>query len=662
VFSPNLMSDARIGWFDQGTMRKGQNTDFDPRTIIPQLTASPNRGLPTVAMTGYLGLSDRSNSDYNPQYTVQFTANLTYVRGRHTIKFGADETGYKSYVRQGIASLGSFTFNGSWTSGRGWPTVAASQGNAFADFLLGTASASGTGLVPYDQVGYSRDWEFYAQDTWQASRKLTLYYGLRYTYQSPWKLRDHTVTFYDPKTNQLALPQDSDKPTLPALASPVLFNAYKFTTTKALGLPLDYIAGDKNNYAPRVGFAYKLFDSTVLRGGYGIYFNFHPLFIGSRTDNNNPPWGGTGLSYTSKLPGRVSEPFQPDLTFANPFPAASQGSIVSANPTIYSMQQDFQMAAAQQWNLTLEHQVTRAWLARASYVGSKTDHVPFYLSDLNLPAQQTPNVPVQQQRPYQPWAAINSTRSGGVQKMHQLQLEGMRRMAAGFSMQLEYSWTRSLDNVELTGQTNWNFPWMDYGNSSYVRRHQLVANYIYELPFGKGKKFMANAPKLMDGVLGGWQVSGITSYATGNPFNVSFSVPTTYVGWFGGRADAIPGVDPYLKGSGHDITTGIQYLNPAAFAPPKPWTYGNSSRNAYWGPGRGNWDISLTKGFAMPFRDNARLQLRAELLNAFNHFNLGNPGATIADTRDGGTPIPTAGKITGGSGNRVIQMGLKLHF
>lgn len=662
IFSGSLINDARVGWFDSASARKGQNPDIDPRSFFPQLTPSSNRGLPGIGLGGYLKIGDANNGGFSPQYTIQFTDNLTYVRGRHTFKFGIDETGYKSYVRQGFAPLGSFTFNGGWTSGKGWPGVTASQGNSFADFLLGVPSATATGLVPPDQVGYSRDWEFYGQDTWQVSTRLTFYYGMRYTYQSPWRLRGRLVTFYDPATNQLALPQDSDKPTLPAYASPALFAAYPFTTTKALGLPLDYIAGDKNNYAPRLGLAYRFLNSTVIRAGYGIYFNFHPLFIGSRTDNNNPPWGGTSLSYSTKLPGKPATPFLPDLTFADPFPSSHQASGVAANPTIYSFQQNFEMAAAQQWNVTLEHQITPSWLGRASYVGSKTDHLPLYLSDLNLPEKQTPNVPLQQQRPLKPWAAVNSTRSAGMQKMHQLQLEAIRRMASGFSLQAEYSWTRSLDNVELTGQTNWHFPWMDYGNSSYIRRHQLVVNYIYELPFGRGKKWLAHAGGIVDSVFGGWQASGITTYATGTPFSVAFQVPTTYTGWLGGRADVVPGVPVYVKGKGHDITTGVPYLNRDAFAPPQPWTYGNSQRNAYWTPGRYNWDVSLMKAFQMPFHETARLQLRGDFLNITNHMNLGGPGATIPSTQYGGQPIPTAGLITGGSGSRVIQVGLRLQF
>jgi len=126
----------------------------------------------------------------------------------------------------------------------------------------------------------------------------------------------------------------------------------------------------------------------------------------------------------------------------------------------------------------------------------------------------------------------------------------------------------------------------------------------------------------------------------------------------------VPGVPVYLdsSGYGHEITKGIPYLNPAAFTPPKPWTYGNSSRNGYYGPGMYIWNASLFKSFRVPMGEAARVQLRGDFLNLPNHFNLGNPSATVADTRDGGTAISTTGKITGGSGNRTVQVGLRLTF
>jgi hypothetical protein len=144
---------------------------------------------------------------------------------------------------------------------------------------------------------------------------------------------------------------------------------------------------------------------------------------------------------------------------------------------------------------------------------------------------------------------------------------------------------------------------------------------------------------------------------------VSFSqTGTGIVGWWPSRANVVAGAPLYAgKQSGsHDIVNGVQWFNPDAFVAPQPWQWGNSARDMLWGPGMWNWDISAAKTFTAPER--LQIQLRADLLDAFNHFNLGDPNATIADERDHGTAVPLAGKITGGSGNRTIQLGLRLTF
>ena len=151
-------------------------------------------------------------------------------------------------------------------------------------------------------------------------------------------------------------------------------------------------------------------------------------------------------------------------------------------------------------------------------------------------------------------------------------------------------------------------------------------------------------------------------YRTGSPFSVAFNVPSNIVGWQGGRADAVSGASIYAGQSGsHDIVNGVQWFNTAAFQAPQPWQWGNSSRNSVYGPGFWNWDLGVQKRFSIT--EHHSLQLRGDFLNAFNHFNLANPNATIADLRDGGLPTPNAGKILTGTGNpRVIQLGLKYMF
>jgi hypothetical protein len=138
-------------------------------------------------------------------------------------------------------------------------------------------------------------------------------------------------------------------------------------------------------------------------------------------------------------------------------------------------------------------------------------------------------------------------------------------------------------------------------------------------------------------------------------------VPSSIVGWWGGRADAVQGGEIYAGQShSHDVVKGVPWFNPGAFAPPQPWQWGNSERNSVYGPGSWNWDIGVQKAIAITER--RRVQIRADFLDAFNHFNPGSPSGTIADTRDGGLPNPNSGKIFGGGGNRVIQLGMKYQF
>ena len=667
TFNPHMLNDFRFAWFDHPSIRTGTNLDFDPRSLFPQLTTSPNRGLPTMSMSGYSGMFyDYGRGQYGHGFNIEYTDNFTWVRNRHTIKAGAQATTYKSYGPNPNAPLGTFNFSGQWTGNKGWPTAGQSQGNAYADFLLGTVNSTATGYAGvFSGVYWNWDTEFYVQDTWQASPKLPVYYGVRYMYQTPWNWQGGYSTYWDPQKNVLALPQNSDTVQLPSLgANAAMISAYKITTTQALGIPARYMIGDKNNWGPRVGFAYRPFNNsmTVFRAGYGVYYNFNPAFVGSRDDVLSPPWVGglggfTGANYTSQIPGKPASTFLPDITFSDPFPSKLQAAGgVSANPSVYAMQRDFKNAAIQQWNATLEHQFSANWAGRVTYDGSQTHHLQWMFSDINVPVKQQPNVPLQAQRPYQPWATIYSTRSGAVQNMNQLQLEATKRYSKGLTFQLEYSWTRSLDNAEYVyGPMNPSAANMDYGNSTGIRRHVLVFNYVYELPVGRNRQFGSSMNKVADAVVGGWQVSGVSTYLTGAPLNVAFQIPSSYSSsWWA------PLGDLYSKGSGHDIVNGVSWFNTGAFAAPQPWTFGNSSRNLLFAPGSWNWDVSLSKSFYA--KERFRLQLRADFLDAFNHFNLGAPSATIADTRDGGTPITTAGKIYGGSGSRVVQVGAKLTF
>ncbi|HKO18446.1 MAG TPA: carboxypeptidase regulatory-like domain-containing protein [Acidobacteriaceae bacterium] len=670
TFNQTTINELRLAWGDYGTKFSGQNQDVNPQTLFPQMPATIYRGLPTMTISGYTGMfHDYGTGFYTPRWNVEITDNFTHIQGRHTIEAGIDETGYKinSRVPSTGSATGSFSFNGNWTGNLGWPNEPHSAGNAFADFLLGDANGSTTAPVgAFAQNIYSRDWGVYVQDTWQTTPRLTLIYGLRYEYQNPWLYKRQQVTTFDMKNDKLVLPENSATPTLPPGASQDLFDAYPIETTQSIGLPLHYIQPDRNNFAPRVGFAFRPFANghTVIRGGFGTYYNFQPGFVGSRADAYNPPWQfSISESFTSKLPGKPKSPYMPDITFADPYPGTNGKSIVTPNPTIDMLQWDFQNAYMQEWSLTVEHEFGRDWSARASYLGHIGRHLPYNFGPINVPDVQIPNEPLQAQRPFQPFGAINDTRSIGKENFNQMQLGLQKRFSQGFSVQAQYQYSKGLDDVPQSGgPQRWQHPEMDYGNSVGLARHWLTFNYVYALPLGRGQQFLHGANGLENAIIGGWQVAGISAYHTGEPFSVNFSqTGTKFIGWWGGRADRVPGVSLTTgRSHSHDILHGVPWYNTAAFAPPQPWQWGNSARDLLFGPGAWNWDMSGSKTFDATER--VHMEFRADFFDAFNHFNLGNPVMNISDTRDGGTPVANSGEIVSGSGQRSIQLSLTAKF
>ncbi|HYL35072.1 MAG TPA: TonB-dependent receptor, partial [Bryobacteraceae bacterium] len=646
IFSPTAINEFRAAWVVLSNHHNGQNTDFNPASLFPQLPIRDNGGLPTMTMTGYTGMFSDAGKGYPfPKYDIEISDNFTKVHGRHTFKFGVDETGYKNYTRQGgealtgttVIPLGSFNFTGQWTGNKGWPGQPNSQGNAFADFLLGLPSATNFAGPQTDYQVTTRNWEFYGQDTFQVTSKLTLNYGVRYVYEAPWAVRDYRASYLDLKNNKLAIPADSNTIPNSPLAIPSLLAAYPFETTQQAGWPKSYSIPDKNNFGPRFGFAYRPFSGskTVIRGGWGVYYDFYRSNASNYIDIFNPPWR-TGSTWSSALPGKPTAPFLPDLTFDNPFPSAAQ-SRAPSNPLIYMTGRNNVNPVTQQWNFTVEQQLGNNWMVRGSYIGAQTHHALYTREDINRPNVQVPNVPLQAQRPYQPWGEIDNTYTGAKVNFNQLQLEVNKRLSSGLLVQAEYSYTRSLDNVPVVGGAqNPNNNNGDYGNSDSVPLQVLAVNYVYDIPVGNGRTFhLPN--KALDAVAGGWSVSGITAYRTGAPLSVSFTVPSNIIGWWGGRPDAVAGGSIYAgQSSSHEVINGVQWFNPDAFIAPQPWQWGNAQRNDVFGPGSWNWDIGVQKSFAITERH--RVQLRSDFLDAFNHFNLGSPSSTIADTRDGGLP------------------------
>jgi hypothetical protein len=527
------------------------------------------------------------------------------------------------------AGLGRFTFSGRFTN----PNLTGSSdpAQAFADFLLGYPAFTYRSSPHPGLLSYGTRYSAFVQDDWQVSPRLTLNLGLRYMYQTIWRERDNLQANFNFNTGMLEIPGGS----LPAAAQQRLVNAYPITT-----VPGDVLEPDTNNFAPRVGFAFRPFSDskTVIRGGAGIYYNPLPLFTGFlQMSFTNPPFL---LAETFEAAaGRT-----PTLTLAQPFPG---GGALSPNPFATAVATKMINSESQQWSLSLERQVFGSLGLRASYVGNKTSHLFWYNKPANLPLTQAPGA-IQPRRPYQPWSDINMLDPGADSTIHQLQLEAVQRYTNGLNFQLEYSWNRSLDNVPIVGgPENPYDARRDRGNSDQIRRHIFTAAYGYELPMGPGKRFL-NSTGPLKYIVGGWEIAGITYLRTGQPFSVSFSSSTP--GWYSGRADIVPGSDPSLSRGERSMN---RWFDSSAFTVPQPFTFGTAARNLLFGPGDIVFDVSFIKNTRIG--EHVNTQFRAEFFNLPNHTNLGGPGANIS--------VPASlGRITSAGDPRQIQFGLKVLF
>jgi hypothetical protein len=625
--SAATINEFRYAYFSHASIRVGQNLDFNPATLFPQLYQPlPLGGLPTMTITGFSGITDSGGSARAPEIVQQLTDNFTFVRGKHTFKAGGD-IGFNRVATNpsaGSTQFGNFSFNGRYSN------------NAYADFLLGypvTALRGTPGLV---NLLYNTRYGAYFQDDWKVSPRLTLNLGVRYLLQTAEQERDGSFANFDFGTGKYVIRSVNGQ--TPRLAIPRLLAAYPYVTSEQEGWGSDVLLSDRNNFAPRFGFAWRPFGgaSTVVRGGYGIYYNVIPVFIGIRQ-----------ISLTN-TPFQLSESFEaaagntPSLTLANPFPG--QGAL-SPNPNITAVNRQVSNTYAQQWNLTVERELIKDLGLRLSYIGNKAARVPWYTYQRNLPVTQAAGT-IQSQRPYQPWADISTLDTNGNSITHQFQAEITRRYRSGLFLNANYTWNKTLDNVPIASspQNPYNVA-NDRGNGESIRHHVFYLSSTYDLPFGPGKRF-ASRGGAAGKIIGGWGLSGILQLRSGTPFSVNFS--PTLAGWYANRANTVS------SNFYPDQQSTSQWFNPSAFAVPAPFTFGNSSRNMLFGPGQNLIDMSVLK--TTKIRERVSTEFRAEFFNLPNHPSFNNPAANIS--------VPaTVGRITSTSVEpRAIQFGLKLLF
>lgn len=617
VMSSSMVNEVRFGFVHTNYFRQPQNFDFDPSKLIPGLIApvSGLGGLPTVNITGFRGFFDQPGSG-DRQRSWEIADTLSWTRRAHTIKAGFDFQRASSRNFQNPPPIrGTFSFDGRYT------------GHPFADFLLGYASSTGRVSKNVEAEPQNSRYAAFVQDDWNVTPRLTLNLGLRYEYSGLFVNGSGDLANFYPDLGKVVV--------LSGVGDPRLLSALPIVDGESVGLdPGNYLKKDRNNFAPRLGFAFRPFGGSrfVIRGSYGIFYNVIGGYSGNFQLALNPPF--LVAESFEPAPGAI-----PSLTFERAFPGVGN---IPTSPMLNAISANRRNPYHQQWNLTLEHEFLRNTAVRASYVGNKGTHLE-RLFNLNDPAP-APGA-VQPLRPYQPFGPITYYESGRNAITHQLQLGALRRFSAGLAFQFEYQFTKALgEHIHLLPPMDNRNTRLDRGNLDTIRRHFAAINYIYDLPFGPRKRFLSSTSGAAAKLLSGWQIAGISSFGSGEPYSVTFT--STVLGWPSNRADIVG--DPKI---GNPSTE--RWFNPAAFAVPAPFTYGNSARNMLFGPGFFSWDAALFKNTHLT--EKLRMEFRAEFFNILNHPNFGIPANNIS--------VPaTVGRISSATDPRDIQFGLRLVF
>ena len=609
LLTPNLVNESRVAFSRVAASVTQEASVLNSEVGLP--TISPRErdlGLSFITVTGFSPLGDEGNNPQNSVTNVyQFINNSSYVHGNHLVKFGADVRFTQQNAFRDVESRGRLQFS---------PFLTLTN-NALADLLLGFPLVTSVARVDNPQQIRTESYNFFINDSYRITPRLTLNGGLRYEYNSPPVDAEDRANIYDVATGRLVQVGTS-------------------------GVPRSGFEADKNNFAPRVGFAWSIDEKTVLRGGYGIYYDQSPLAPSEALYFNSPFFDNNIFFPLQGLPLTVNDPFPSFFPFALPDSALA-------------IQRDLRTGYMQHWNFNIERQLGDKNVLEVAYVGSKGTKL-LTARDINQPQPSVlpPGLPFVP-RPNPQFDDINLLESRANSNYHALQARFQRRLSQGFSTLASYTWSKSLDDASnfFSSAGDPNFPQNSYnvaaerGRSNFDVAHRLSLSYSYALPFRR------TGDGLEAKLINGWETFGILTLQSGRPFTVALLSEIDNSGTgrsilgFGNNDRPNLVANPELSNPTTD-----QWFNTAAFAFPAPGTFGNAGRNILDGPGFQNFNVALVKN--THFSETVNLQFRAEAFNLFNHPNFNLPDNFLGS--------PTFGRISSARDPRHIQFGLKLLF
>ncbi len=632
VFSPKSIFDFKFGYNSDNIQRR-----TDPLGLGQLVVGSPamfreDFDFPIgIGITGFAGAGLTAFVS-GPQRTWQFMPSFTQIAGKHTIKIGADIK-VRHVLHDGVFA----NVNHDKIPTSDPQDTVGVTGYSYASFLLGFPSSGGR-IQPLEAPGCSSCTEanmkqdlthIYFQDDYKMTRNLTLNLGLRYEWTSWYSSRNDppNASWFDAIGNQFVF----------AGPNPITGEPANTTPT--------FIVPDKNNWAPRFGFAYLLGQRTTVRGGYSLFYGSNIAWEGNHMRGNFPFALGQNFASANKTVYQVSS--------NDPFPALDP----SRPSAQHTARRDNVMPYVQQWNLGVQRQLADDLMWEVNYVGSKGTRLSSFIDGNNaLPGPPADGDTIQQRRPYpMHTGAFSENQSDAVSSYHGLTTKLEKRFSQGLSYRLNYAWSKSMDlNSQWGGTSAQNAldARSSIGLSDFHRAHIFSADMVWRLPRLQG---LTGA---LDKIVNDWQINTIIQLRSG-----SYLTPTL-TGDHNNVAGRGTGQRPDLAGSEiRYLRTPERWVDPASFALPNLPEYvgdesgfGTAGRNIIEGPGHAGVDFSLYKN--VPITEHLGAQLRFEFFNIFNRVNFNNPGTGGWDPSN----FASWGRITGTGDARQIQIAAKFYF
>lgn len=666
VFNPRFLNELRVGYTKRKVVRDATQLDAAPSESL-QIPGIPTNGafqntLPTFTITGLQQLGPTANtaSDFRTDVTQIFNA-ISTQHGRHSIKFGIDFRWERLDVIQPPSPTGNFSFNTLFTNSQAIPTIgsalASFTGNALASFLLGQVQNFSIDIQQNVLRPRAHVQEYFVQDDFKATPRLTINAGLRYTLNFPSTEADNQGAVFNLQTQQLDYLGQ---------------NGFSESARRL----------HKLNFGPRLGIAYRLNEQTVIRAGYGL--------IWIEMAGITTPFTTPQFPFVQTVTQRTLDNIVPAFVLSNgptvvPIPLTSDAGLGQG---VFAVDADLGSGYAQQWNFAIQRQLTKNMVLEVAYAGSKITHIGIPDTSINQltpgqlalgPAllQRVPNpffgqiprssslgdptIPLAQLlKPFPRFTAVSFYRNNvGNTNYNALQTKLEQRFSRGFSFLVSYTRSKLIDEASsvfdasiLTGPIA-NFPVADSFNRSLERDlsngdipNVFVASFTYELPFGKGKRF--NPRGVAGAILNDFEFAGVVTLQSGLPLVVTQATNFNAFAGFGTqRPNRVS--DPNLPSSER---TTARFFDTSAFVTAPQFTLGNSSRNPVRGPGYRNADLVLIK--RIYFGETANVELRAEAFNVTNTPPLAAPNTVVG--------TPGFGSITAAGDPRVFQLGAKFSF